>query len=168
MRIIRPAVFLLIVALAASLSAFTGADDIAGRWFNQDKDAKIEISKCGNNYCGKIVWLKDPTYPAGSKLGTPGTPKLDDKNPDAARRKDPLVGLEIIKGFQFAGGNVWKNGTIYDPDSGKTYSAKATLVSTTELNLRGYVGVSMFAARRSGRAPTNVSSILAAVLCGFA
>ena len=54
------------------------------------------------------------------------------------------MGLEIIKGFQFAGGNVWKNGTIYDPDSGKTYSAKATLVSTTELNLRGYVGVSMF------------------------
>ena len=121
-----------------------GADDIAGTWFNQDKDAKIEIAKCGDNYCGKIVWLKDPTYPAGSKLGTPGTPKLDNKNPDAARRKDPLVGLEIIKGFQFASGNVWKNGTIYDPDSGKTYSAKATLVSANQLDLRGFIGVSMF------------------------
>ena len=96
------------------------------------------------NYCGKIVWLKDPTYPAGSKLGTPGTPKLDDKSPDVARRKDPLIGLEIIKGFQFAGGNVWKDGTIYDPDSGKTYSAKATLVSPNELDLRGFIGVSMF------------------------
>lgn len=91
-----------------------------------------------------MVWLKDPTYPVGSKLGTPGTPKLDDKNPDAARRKGPLMGLEIIKGFQFAGGNVWKNGTIYDPDSGKTYSAKATLVSPNELDLRGFIGVSMF------------------------
>ena len=144
MRIMGPAFFLFLLTLARSLSAFTGADDITGIWFNQDKDAKIEISKCGGNYCGKIVWLKDSTYPAGSKLGTPGTPKLDDENPDAARRKDPLVGLEIIKGFQFAGGNVWKNGTIYDPDSGKTYSAKATLVSANELDLRGFIGVSMF------------------------
>ena len=112
MRTLRPALLLFNLTLAASLSAFTGADDIAGTCFNQDKDAKIEIAKCGDNYCGKIVWLKDPTYPAGSKLGTPGTPKLDNKNPDAARRKDPLVGLEIIKGFQFASGNVleeWHN-----------------------------------------------------------
>jgi uncharacterized protein (DUF2147 family) len=144
MRILQTAWLLLILAFAASLSAFTGADDITGTWFNQDKDAKIEIAKCGDNYCAKIVWLKEPTYPAGSKLGAPGTPKLDDKNPDAARRKDPLMGLEIIKGFQFAGGNVWKNGTIYDPDSGKTYSAKATLVSANELDLRGFIGVSMF------------------------
>ena len=144
MRILRPAWLPFILTLAASLSAFAGADDIAGTWFNQDKDAKIEIAKCGDNYCGKIVWLKDPTYPAGSKLGTPGTPKLDDKNPDAALRKDPLIGLEIIKGFQFGGGNIWKNGTIYDPDSGKTYSAKATLVSPNELDLRGFIGVSMF------------------------
>ena len=140
----RPAFFLFILAHAASLSAFTGADDIAGAWLNQDKDAKIEIAKCGLDYCGKIVWLKEPNYPAGSKLGTPGTPKLDDKNPDAAHRKDPLMGLEIIKGFQYGGGNLWKDGTIYDPDSGKTYSAKATLVSSNELDLRGFVGVSMF------------------------
>ena len=144
MRILRPAWLLLILTLAASLFAFTRADDIAGTWFNQDKDAKIEIAKCGDNYCGKIVWLKDLAYPAGSKLGTPGTPKLDDKNPDAARRKDPLMGLEIIKDLQFAGGHVCKNGTIYDPDSGKTYTAKATLVSPNELDLRGFIGVSMF------------------------
>ena len=144
MRITRPAFFLLILTLAITVSAFTGADDIAGTWFNQDKDAKIEVSKCGNNYCGKIVWLKEPTYPAGSKAGTPGAQKLDDKNPDAAHRKEPLMGLEIIKGFQYAGGNLWKDGTIYDPDSGKTYSAKATLVSPNELDLRGFIGVSMF------------------------
>ena len=144
MRITRPVLSLVLLALTTSLSAFTGADDIAGTWFNQAKDAKVEIAKCGNDYCGKIVWLKDPTYPAGSKLGTPGTPKLDDKNPDAARRKEPVMGLEIIKGFQFAGGNLWKNGTIYDPDSGKTYNAKATLVAHDQLDLRGFVGVSLF------------------------
>jgi uncharacterized protein (DUF2147 family) len=37
--------------------------------------------------------------------------------------------MQIIQDFQFSGGNLWKNGKIYDPDSGKTYSAKATLIS---------------------------------------
>jgi uncharacterized protein (DUF2147 family) len=144
MRPLRPAILLFILTLAGSLAASTGSDDIVGTWFNQDKDAKIDITKCGDAYCGKIVWLKDPNYPAGSKLGTPGTPKLDDQNPNPASRKDPMMGLQIIKGFQYGGGNLWKNGTIYDPDSGKTYSAKATLVSPSQLDLRGFVGVSMF------------------------
>jgi uncharacterized protein (DUF2147 family) len=144
MRVVRLAFSLFVLTLTASVFAFTGADDIAGTWFNQDKDAKIEIAKCGNDYCGKIVWLKEPNYPAGSKLGAPGTPKLDDQNPDVSHRKDALLGLAIIKGFQYGGGNLWKNGTIYDPDSGKTYSAKATLVSPAELDLRGFVGVSLF------------------------
>lgn len=139
----KSALLLLIVALAAAAPAWTASDDILGAWFNGDKDAKIDISKCGDNYCGKIVWLKEPNYPAGSKLGTPGTPKLDDQNPDAAHKKDPLLGLQIIQGFQFSGGNLWKNGKIYDPDSGKTYSAKATLVSPDQLDLRGFIGFSL-------------------------
>jgi uncharacterized protein (DUF2147 family) len=137
-----PLLFVLLV-FAATASAFATADDILGTWFNEDKDAKIEIAKCGNNYCGKIVWLKDPVYPAGSSEGTPGTPKLDTKNPDASRRKAPLLGMQIIEGFQFAGDNQWKNGKIYDPDSGKTYSAKATLVSQDQLDLRGFIGISL-------------------------
>jgi uncharacterized protein (DUF2147 family) len=54
-----------------------------------------------------------------------------------------LIGSQIIQGFQFSGGNLWKNGKIYDPDSGKTYSAKATLISPTELDLRGFIGISL-------------------------
>jgi len=121
-----------------------GSDDILGTWLNQAKDAKIDVFKCGGDYCGKIVWMKEPDYPTGSKNGTPGTPRLDRFNPDPAKRSTPIMGLQIMSSFQFAGGNVWKNGTIYDPDTGKTYSSKATLVSPKELDLRGFVGVSMF------------------------
>jgi uncharacterized protein (DUF2147 family) len=137
------ALLLLLVTLAAAAPAWAGSDDILGAWFNQKRDAKIDIFKCGNDYCGKIVWLKEPLYPAGSKDGIPGTPKLDDKNPDAARQKTPLMDLQIMQGMQFAGDNLWKNGKIYDPDSGKTYSSKATLVSPKELDLRGFIGFSM-------------------------
>jgi uncharacterized protein (DUF2147 family) len=139
----KPLILLLIVVLAASRAVWAASDDIVGTWFNEDKDAKIDVFKCGDNYCGKIVWLKEPTYPAGSKLGTPGTPKLDHYNPDAAHRKDPTLGMQIIQGFQFSGGHLWKNGKIYDPDSGKTYSAKATLVSPNQLDLRGFIGISL-------------------------
>ena len=56
---------LLLLFVAFTAPALAGSDDILGAWFNQAKDAKIEIFKCGNDYCGKIVWLKEPTYPAG-------------------------------------------------------------------------------------------------------
>ena len=134
---------LLLLFVAFTAPAFAGSDDILGAWFNQAKDAKIEIFKCGNDYCGKIVWLKEPTYPAGSKEGTPGTPKIDTKNPDASHRKNPIMGMQIVNGLQPASTGLWKNGKIYDPDSGKTYSSKATLVSPDELDLRGFIGISL-------------------------
>jgi uncharacterized protein (DUF2147 family) len=141
-RLLAPLV-LALVALGAAISAFAATDDILGSWLNQKQDAKIEIFKCGNDFCGKITWLKEPVYPAGSKEGTPGTPKVDTKNPDASRRNAPIIGMQIITGFQPSGDGQWKNGTIYDPDSGKTYSAKATLVSHDQLDLRGFIGVSL-------------------------
>jgi len=134
---------ILLVLLAAAVPLWAASDDILGTWLNQKQDAKIEVFKCGGNYCGKIVWLKTPTYPTDSKEGTPGTPKIDTKNPDASKRKTPLMNMQIMDGFQFVGDNLWKNGKIYDPDVGKTYSAKATLISHDELNLRGFVGISL-------------------------
>ncbi len=127
------------------LSGFAASDDIVGVWFNQPKDAKIDIYKCGGDtYCGKIVWLKEPNYPEHSKDGTPTTPKLDHNNPDPAKRKVPVMGLVIVRDFHFAGDNLWKDGKVYDPKNGKTYSAKMTLVSPDQLNLRGFVGISVF------------------------
>jgi uncharacterized protein (DUF2147 family) len=134
---------LLLLTVAITVPAFASSDDILGTWLNQKQDAKIDIFKCGNDFCGKIVWLKEPVYPAGSKEGAPGTPKVDTKNPDASHRKDPVMGMQIVNGLQPAGNALWKNGKIYDPDSGKTYSAKATLVSPDELDLRGFIGVSL-------------------------
>ena len=120
-----------------------GADDILGVWYNQEKDARIEIFKCGEKYCGKIVWLKEPNYPAGSKEGAPGTPKVDNNNPAPALRTRPVMGLQIVHDFVFVGDSLWKNGTVYDPKNGKTYSGKITLVSPGQLNLRGFIGISL-------------------------
>ena len=36
---------------------------------------------------------------------------------------------------------VWRNGTVYDPTSGRTYSAEARLDGSDRLRLRGYLGI---------------------------
>jgi uncharacterized protein (DUF2147 family) len=118
------------------------ADDILGIWTNEEKDGRIEIFKCGEKYCGKIVWAKEPNYPAGSNEGTPGTPRLDHNNPDPDLRKTPIMGLLIVHDFVFVGDNSWKKGKVYDPKNGRTYSGTLTLVSPTRLDLRGFIGFS--------------------------
>ena len=135
-------VVMALLLIAASAFAAKG-DEILGVWNNQEKDAKIEIFKCGDKYCGKVVSLKEPNYPADSKDGVPGTPRLDHHNPDPALRPRPIIGLQIVNNFVFAGDNLWKDGTVYDPKKGKTYSGKMTLVSPTQLNLRGFIGISL-------------------------
>ena len=118
-------------------------DAVLGVWLNQEKDAHIEIVPCDGTFCGRIVWLKEPNYPEGSKDGVPGTPKLDHNNPDPALRKTPVIGLVMMHGFEYAGDNLWKGGKVYDPKNGKTYSGKLRLISRNQLDLRGYIGISL-------------------------
>ena len=131
------------IVLAAGATYAVGPDDILGVWNTEEKDAKIEIYECSSKYCGKIVWLKEPVYPAGSKDGTPGTPILDHNNPNPELRKTPLIGLPILLDFVYAEDNVWKDGKIYNSDNGKTYSGKLTLVSPDLLRVRGFIGISL-------------------------
>jgi uncharacterized protein (DUF2147 family) len=128
---------------AASAHATAGPEDILGIWNTEDKEAEIMIYKCGVKHCGKIVWSREPDYPADSKEGKPGTPILDHNNPDPKLRRCPLIGLQILYDFTFSDDNQWKGGRIYNPDNGKTYSGTITLVSPHQLNLRGFVGISL-------------------------
>ncbi len=131
------------MVISTSAAVYAGSDDILGAWFNQEKDAKIEIYRCGDAYCGKIIWLKEPMYPEGSTDGVAGTPKLDHNNPNPALRKTPVIGLQIVRGFAYSGNNKWVDGKVYDPKNGKTYSGKMTLISPNQLNLRGFIGISL-------------------------
>jgi uncharacterized protein (DUF2147 family) len=64
------------------------------------------------------------------------------ENPDPAKRNRKLEGLEISSGLTYTDGK-WK-GTIYDPESGKTYNSQIKLVNENTLELTGYVGLPMF------------------------
>jgi len=114
-------------------------NDILGLWKNEERDAIIEIYRCADKYCGKIVWIREPTYPPNDLTGRGGQPRLDDNNADPKLRNRPIIGLEIVKGFVFDGENDWTGGIVYDPKSGRTYQGKMSLVSSNKLHLRGYV-----------------------------
>ena len=137
-------IFLTSVLLTAAFALAAGPDDILGVWNTSEHDARIEIYKCVTKYCGKIVWLKEPTYEAGSKEGVPGTPILDHNNPNPVLRRKPLIGSPILIDFVFTSENLWKDGKIYNSENGKIYSGKLTLISPDQLNVRGFIGISLF------------------------
>jgi uncharacterized protein (DUF2147 family) len=48
-----------------------------------------------------------------------------------------------MQGFEKTKDNFWENGTIYDPNNGKTYKSHITLVNSNQLNVRGFIGFSL-------------------------
>ncbi|AOP32460.1 hypothetical protein A0128_00315 [Leptospira tipperaryensis] len=130
------AIFLAFAFLSAPV--FAGEEDaILGKWWNKEKDAQVDVHKCGAKICGKIVWLKEPLYPAGSTEGTPGTPKVDNNNKDESLRTRPTLGLVFLTGFSYEGEQVWSGGRVYDPKGGKTYDGRLTLRNADTLDLKG-------------------------------
>jgi uncharacterized protein (DUF2147 family) len=132
-----------VVFFLAATAYGENADALLGKWWNQEKDVQIEIYSCDGKYCGKIVWLKEPNYPAGDAKGMEGKPKIDRENPDTAKRERPILGLNLVWGFGFAGGELWEGGFIYDPREGKTYKCKITMESPDQLKVRGFIGISL-------------------------
>jgi uncharacterized protein (DUF2147 family) len=130
------ALLAMLVAAMPLMAQKTTADQILGKWLNEDKDAHVEIYKESGKYFGKIVWLKEPIEESTGK------PKLDDENSDPALQTRPIMGLIILKDFIFDGEDEWEDGTIYDPKNGKTYDCYMEIDETGILHIRGYIGIS--------------------------
>ncbi len=59
------------------------------------------------------------------------------------QKDKPLLGLVIMWGLK-PEGSEWTGGKILDPENGSTYKCKVKLVGSDKLEVRGYVGLSMF------------------------
>lgn len=131
--------FTLTLALIFSLNLFSQSNSgaILGDWYNQEKDAIINIYEEGGKYHGKITWMLNP-------IDENGKPKTDPLNPDESLRSRARMGMIIMYNFVFEGDNKWDDGNIYDPKSGNEYSGTMTLISENNLDLRGYVGIPLF------------------------
>ncbi|NOR76143.1 MAG: DUF2147 domain-containing protein [Draconibacterium sp.] len=127
----------LIILFLLGMYAIAGiaqeANKIVGVWWNDEKTSKIEVKKVDGKYIGTIVYMIPEKYENGE-------PPKDDENPDESLRNRSVVGLQILDGFVYnAKDTEWKDGTIYDPKSGKTYDCYAWLESDDLLKLKGFV-----------------------------
>jgi uncharacterized protein (DUF2147 family) len=128
----------LIITIAAALLAVPSAraqsaGEPTGVWLTQAGDARVKVSKCGGGLCGVVVGLKDPIDPATGK------PQVDDKNPNPALRKRPMIGLSLFSGMQPVGPSKW-SGQIYNADDGGTYASSISIAGPDALRVEGCVG----------------------------
>lgn len=122
---------LLLALVFSSLFASAQIDKIVGEWYTVDDEtgtvkALVDIYKGDNGlYYGKIIKVF----------------KDGQENPNSDRK-----GLVIVKDMKAEDGML-KGGTIYEPESGKTYYAKIsyneadnTITLRGSLDKRGWVG----------------------------
>jgi uncharacterized protein (DUF2147 family) len=124
-----------ILSLAFASHTYAQKNQLEKVWYDENKSSKIEIyqGKDGRFY-GKIIWLSEPIDKSTGK------PQTDTENPDPKLRNTPVQGLVILNGFvpDKEDKNLYTGGTVYDPDSGKTYCGKITFKGN-KLDMRGYL-----------------------------
>jgi len=133
----RLAVLLLLVTATAAHAA---TDTAAGLWHTID-DATgkvrslVRINEHGGAYSGKVEQIlitlpdDDPQHRCIHCTGE--------------RKDQPIVGMTVLWGMR-RDGDAYTGGELLDPHTGKTYSAKMTLLEGgKKLDVRGFIGFSL-------------------------
>jgi uncharacterized protein (DUF2147 family) len=128
-KILSTTTLLFTLSMLSPLAMATSAEHsspLVGVWLTEKKEdessqAKVEIAPCASKaeqLCGKIIWLEEPID------SETGKPKLDKQNPDKALRDRPIMGVEMLAGFNKETDTHYTGGSIYSPKTGKTYSSE--------------------------------------------
>lgn len=120
------------ILLAAAMAVTAGsafAADVTGVWQTPTNGGQVEIARCGNSLCGKLITSDHIKANPAQK---------DAKNKDDSQRGRPLKNLQML--YDFTGGPTkWTGGKVYNPDDGGTYSGTIELISDNELKLKGCI-----------------------------
>jgi uncharacterized protein (DUF2147 family) len=114
---------LALMGAAATMATAQSADDAFGTWRHPENGSHVDVYKCGDGLCAKISKVTDGQ-------------KTDDKNPDAAKKSRPIIGLNIMSGAKKSGDNEWK-GSLYNRADGGSYSGTLKVTSKKTMDLSG-------------------------------
>ena len=136
---LRHAALGLALALASGLAAAQATP--AGLWKTVDDSTKkekslVRIVESGGVYTGRVEKVIDPDSPKDAVC----------KDCTDDRKDKPVVGMTIIRNMKASASDksLFEGGDILDPNNGKVYSAKLTLVDGgKKLDVRGYIGMPM-------------------------
>ncbi|MGE0852274.1 MAG: DUF2147 domain-containing protein [Hyphomicrobiaceae bacterium] len=115
-RALKPALYVL--GLISSNAAWA-ASGPTGTWIDHTGRGAVEITECGANLCGRLVWLKDEANKKG-------------------------CGLQIIGNAKPVGNDRWDGGWILDPEKNAKYSVELKPVGADKLRVLGYMGSKLF------------------------
>ena len=119
------------LALSAAALAATPAQaapaSIAGNWKTDDGKSVIQFYQCGQSMCGKI---------ARFLVAEPAGGARDDKNPDASKRNNRLLGMRIF--WNLAPDGSRYKGEGYSPEDGRYFKAQVWRAGN-QLKVKGCV-----------------------------
>jgi len=115
--------------LAAALASPALAADPTGLWQTPTNGGQVRIARCGEALCGTLVTSNHIRADANAR---------DEHNRNADLRNRPLRNLPMLTGFT-GGPTEWRNGSVYKPADGRTYSGSITMTNDNSLRLRGCV-----------------------------
>lgn len=120
--------------MCMGMSAQSAADKIVGVYkaVQKGKESKVKIFKYNGGYRAQVIWLKEPKEANGAI-------KRDTKNPDASKRNTPADQVVIIDKVVYRD-ELWQDGRIYDPTSGKTYKVEIKFKDDKTLQVKGKLG----------------------------
>lgn len=130
----------LLFAMSALSPALAQEASPVGLWKNIDDvtgkpKALIRITETRGELRGQIEKL----FPAAGSDPNPRCELCSGEKKD-----QPVIGMVFMSGLK-KNGNEYSGGEILDPDDGKVYRSKLTVVDGgKKLNVRGYIGVPMF------------------------
>jgi uncharacterized protein (DUF2147 family) len=135
--------FLLVAALLDSFSwaQTSAADKIIGVYLTAKKTSQVRIFQATDNkYYGKLAWM-DKDYE-----------RKDTLNPDPKLKTQKIFGMILLNSLVYnKKSKQWENGTVYDPDNGKTYTCYLWFDEKDPkiLHLKGYILGMRFIGRSS-------------------
>ncbi len=117
------------------LTCCTSGQSIIGQWetfddISKEKKGVVEIYKLDNLYFAKIV--ESFVSEANAICETC----------EGSKKDHPIIGLVIIENIKKEG-DEFNDGTILDPENGKTYKCYLELEGSDKLKVRGYLGISL-------------------------
>lgn len=119
MRSHLPSITALALATLTVSSTSSFAADPTGVWLDERGRGAIEITQCGDQLCGHVVWVKN----ANDKGG---------------------CGKQILGDVDQVSTSTWNKGWIYSPERQKKYNVELKLLKNDRLQVTGYAGIKYF------------------------
>jgi len=119
-----------------SMSALADPMSPVGTWNTIDDETKkpksvVRITEKDGVISGTVERIVDPAKQDS---------RCDECASDDPRKGKPVIGMTILTGLKKDGDNVYSGGNILDPNNGKTYNAKVTVIEGgKKLEMRGSI-----------------------------